>query len=662
MRIGIRVDASYGIGSGHVFRCANLATALQSIGITPIFFMREGSNSLTELVNELGFNVVALTLPYAGSHENPFFLDIAKDAQFFIDHAISQSIDAVLVDHYGVDADWESRVGRFFPVFAIDDFLDRHHSAKLVINPNYLCREDAELFKLNSPGSDCLSGSMFALMKSHSCFDSRFSQSILSLPPISLYFGASDPGGITLSVLQILLEEIKVKNSIHVIVGINSNHKEKIVGLAQQFDNVQIHEFVDDLGSIFSIAPIAIGAGGSSIWDRLLFKNHSLVIAIADNQVPLSKNLASIGVIDFIGEFSDLTRQELLFRIENHIRNYENFSFDDSKMLLDRHGTKRVALLIKLAMGEMIDFRLSQSVDSKSENGVPAEFDLMWLELFICKISVNQNRNVLKILIRDSAFSECLRKFGILSIEDVVARNLSRMYPASFLSFGATQGKSVIFLIDEDSWLLNYLWSAIHRFSQLGFNLLVTHSLDSCPSADVCVVLGYTKILNSKARDRFGSVVVVHESPLPKGRGWSPMTWRVLEGVKEMNLTLFEAADDVDSGDIYLQSRVALTGIELIEDLRRIQASESVQLIEHFLSSFPKILSRGQAQVGDPTYYPRRRPIDSRCSSASTIDEIFELLRVSDPDKYPVTFEKNGQVFTLSIKTYNSHDKNQTGE
>ena len=658
MRIGIRVDASYGIGSGHVFRCANLATALQRIGLTPIFFMREGSDSLTEFVNDLGFKVVCLTSPHAASHENPFSLDVAKDAQFFIESAISQSIDAVLVDHYGADADWESRVGRNFPVFAIDDFLDRRHSAKLVINPNYLCREDAELFKSNSPESDCLSGSMFALIKSHSCFDSSFTRNTGDLPPISLYFGASDPGGITLTVLQILLEEIKVKNFIHVIVGINSNYKEKIAGFAQQFNNVQIHEFVDDLGSIFSIAPIAIGAGGSTIWDRLLFKNHTLVIAITDNQVPLSKNLASIDAVDFIGELSELTSQELLIGIENHIRNYQNFSFDASKLLIDRHGTERVAFLIKLALGGMIDLGLSKSVGSKRENGVQAEFDLMCLELFICKILVNQNENALEILIRDNEFSECLKNFRILSIENIVARNLNRIYPNSFLSFGATQEKSAIFLIDEDSWLLDYLWGAIRKFSHLGFNLLVTHSLDSCPSADVCVVLGYTQILNSKSRDRFRSVVVVHESPLPKGRGWSPMTWRVLQGNKDMSFTVFEAADDVDSGDIYLQSQVALTGIELIEDLRRVQASESVRLIEEFLSAFPKILGRGQAQVGNPSYYPRRQPIDSHCSSASTIDEIFDLLRVSDPDKYPVTFEKNGQVFTLSIKTYDSRHRN----
>lgn len=662
MRIGIRVDASAGIGSGHVFRCTNLASTLQRIGFTPIFFMREGSNSLTEKVNALGYEVVVLTQKNPAIDGNPFYLKISEDAQIFIEKAISHSIDAVLVDHYGVNADWESRVGRHFPVFAIDDFLNKPHSANLVFNPNYLCREDAEFFKSNSPGSKCFSGSLFALIKSHSCFDTGRSLSTESLPSISLYFGASDPGGITLTVLQILLDEIKVMNLIHVILGINSDFNEKIVHFSRQYKNVQVHEFVDDLGSIFSIAPIAIGAGGSTVWERLLFKNHTLVIAIAKNQVPLSNNLASVGAIDFIGEYSELTSEDLSVGIKNHILNYHNLSRDTTTLPIDRHGTKRIALLLKLALGEMVNFTLSQSVGSKSEYSTLIEYNLMWLDLSICKLSIFPSLDSVKILIHDNEFSECLKNSSFLSIEDVVLRNVNRIYPHSFLSIGVSQEKSVIFLIDEKSWILSYLWGSLSRFSNLGYRLIVTHSLEFCPPADVCVVLGYSQILSSEDRNRFRSVVVVHESPLPKGRGWSPMTWRVLGGFKEMTLTLFEAADDVDSGNIYLQSRVALTGNELIEDLRRIQASNSFLLIEEYLSSFPEILGRGRSQVGEPTYFPKRRPIDSRCSPASTIDEIFDLLRVSDPDKYPVTFEKNGKIFALSIKTHNSRDAKQSGD
>jgi methionyl-tRNA formyltransferase len=657
MRIGIRVDASTGIGSGHVFRCTNLAEAFQKIGITPIFFMKGGANSLTKLVVELGYEVETLSAQYPTNDGNPFFLDVARDAESFVKSASRHSIDAVLVDHYGVDAIWESRVGEKFPVFAIDDFLDRQHSAKLVFNPNYLCQEDIEIFRSTSPKSECLSGSMFALVKNHSCFDRTSSPSLANLPPISVYFGASDPSGITLKVLQILTREMKLKNTIHVVSGINSNCKEELAEFSKQFDNVQLHDFVDDISSIFSIAPIAIGAGGSTIWERLLFRNHTLAIAIAENQLPLSKNLANIGAINFIGQYSNLTHQELLLGIENHIQSYQDFS-PDPKVNIDRQGTNRIALIIKLALGGQVDLTLSRQVVHKVKNFGFTEYQLAWLNLSICKVSINQEKNFVNALISENDFLEQLRKLKIFPIEDVIARELDRIYPNCFLSFDSVCQESVAFLIDKDSWLLEYLWSSFSRFNFLGFRILITHSLEFCPSADVCVILGYSKILNLKDRDRFGSVVVVHESPLPTGRGWSPMTWRVLEGRTEMDLTLFEAADQVDSGDIYLQSRVELTGLELINDLRLIQVSESFQLIERFLSAYPEILSKGRRQVGDPTYYPRRRAIDSRCSSSSTLDEIFDLLRVSDPERYPVTFEKNGQLFALSIRTYDLENEN----
>jgi hypothetical protein len=305
-----------------------------------------------------------------------------------------------------------------------------------------------------------------------------------------------------------------------------------------------------------------------------------------------------------------------------------------------------------------VDLTLSQRVGHKVDNVGITEYELAWQKLSICKVSINQEKNVVHALISENDFLEQLRKLKTLPIEAVIARELGRIYPNYFLSFNSVNQGSAVFLIDKNSWLLEYLWGSFSRFNFLGFQILITQSLESCPPADVCVVLGYSKILKHKDRDRFRSVVVVHESPLPKGRGWSPMTWRVLEGRKEMDLTLFEAADEVDSGDIYLQSRIELSGLELIDDLRIIQVSESFGLIEKFLSAFPEILSRGRSQVGEPTYYPRRRAIDSRCSSGSTLDEIFDLLRVSDPERYPVTFEKNGQLFVLSIRTYDLENEN----
>ena len=68
-------------------------------------------------------------------------------------------------------------------------------------------------------------------------------------------------------------------------------------------------------------------------------------------------------------------------------------------------------------------------------------------------------------------------------------------------------------------------------------------------------------------RARFRHNLVVHASDLPRGRGWSPMTWRILEGADRLTVTLFEAIDELDAGDIYAQAELVFEGHELIDEL-----------------------------------------------------------------------------------------------
>jgi len=593
--------------------------------------------------------------------QNPFYINPAEDSRLFIELATKLKIDAAVVDHYGIDRAWESEVGKIMPVFAIDDYTNRFHAAKLVVNPNYLSKADGEEFDLMSPKSICLSGSMFALLKSHSCSNVNQFHELNTFPPISIYFGASDNNEITLRILQILVAELKVQNPIHVILGINSKGKDNVVALANQFDSVRIHEFMDDIGSIFAIAPLAIGAGGSTIWERLLFNNNCLVIAVADNQIPLSTNLASIGAINFLGEISKLTNQDLSEGIMDHINRHQVFSLAAPKIRIDRHGANRVALCIRLALDEKVEFTLSRII--KKETSQKSDFyaDLFLFDLPICQISGTQGVLGFEIQIEKDDFTKFISQIAPGLLESNLYKELNRLFPREFISFGSASKASVIFLIDEDSWLLEHLWLFVENLSNLGFRSLITYSLDSCPKADVCIVLGYTRILSAMERSQFTSVVVVHESPLPEGRGWSPMTWRVLEGCEEMHLSLFEAVDGVDSGQIYLETRVPLAGTELVDELRQIQASGTFGLIKDFLCAFPRILDEGREQTGQPSYYRKRSPQDSHSTSNSTLDELFHLLRVSDSDKYPVTFEKHGQLFRLLIENYNKPRKKRLG-
>jgi Methionyl-tRNA formyltransferase len=182
-----------------------------------------------------------------------------------------------------------------------------------------------------------------------------------------------------------------------------------------------------------------------------------------------------------------------------------------------------------------------------------------------------------------------------------------------------------------------------------GHEVRWAHEAAELPEGDVCFYLSYGKIVSSKLLATHTNNLVVHESDLPKGRGWSPLTWQVLEGLSRIPVTLFEAAKSVDGGDIYLQEWIELEGNELVDDLRSLQANATINLCKQFIREYPEILKSARPQVGEATYYPRRRPVDSQIDLDQTIREQFNVFRVADNDNYPVFFGVENSTFILKV-------------
>ena len=55
-------------------------------------------------------------------------------------------------------------------------------------------------------------------------------------------------------------------------------------------------------------------------------------------------------------------------------------------------------------------------------------------------------------------------------------------------------------------------------------------------------------------------------------------------------------------------------------------------------------------QAGEPSYYRRRVPADSRIDPERPLVESFDLLRVADPERYPAFFEHRGQKYRIRIE------------
>jgi len=231
-------------------------------------------------------------------------------------------------------------------------------------------------------------------------------------------------------------------------------------------------------------------------------------------------------------------------------------------------------------------------------------------------------------------------------------------------------GYIIVILSDESSWINSFLFDLELDFSAQGHNVISACNIeDALASLNLlkreakdsnktclCFCLSFSKILSAEFRGNFQHTLVVHESGLPNGKGWSPFTWQVLEGKMTIPVCLIEAADQVDSGKIYAREIIQLNGHELVDELREAQAEATMNLCTAFVEHFPHSVNNEKKQTGDETFYSRRRPEDSRLDPKKSILEQFNLLRTVDNDRYPAFFDFKSRRYYLKISAAQKHD------
>ena len=207
----------------------------------------------------------------------------------------------------------------------------------------------------------------------------------------------------------------------------------------------------------------------------------------------------------------------------------------------------------------------------------------------------------------------------------------------------------------EENWFEPYAKALVQQLGQLA-DVSLVYSHDEVESCDVVFYLSYYSIVPEEVLSLARNNIVVHESDLPRGRGWSPLTWQVLEGRSQLTLSLFEATSQVDSGMIYIQDILKFDGTELIDELRSKTGRAKVSMCLQFVEQYPDIVQSGSPQTGPATYYPRRTISDSKLDPEDTIAQQFNLLRVVDNERYPAYFEFLGRRYLLRIDAVNTND------
>jgi methionyl-tRNA formyltransferase len=206
--------------------------------------------------------------------------------------------------------------------------------------------------------------------------------------------------------------------------------------------------------------------------------------------------------------------------------------------------------------------------------------------------------------------------------------------------------KITILTDNPNSWIIPYVEDLK---KDLVNSYEVSHIYDvlDIVGGDIMLILSCEKIIKKQFLDLHKSNVVVHPSKVPQGKGWSPLSWQVLEGINNVPISLFEAVEAVDAGDVYIVDYIELEGHELNEEIKHKQGLVTIKMVKNYIENFPSL--KGIPQSGEESFYPRRRQKENELDINKTISEQFNLLRIVDNERYPAHFYINNNKYIIKI-------------
>lgn len=332
LRIAFRTDVSIEIGIGHMMRCLTLADILRQMGADCVFLCRAHAGSLLDFITNKGHRALALPprqnatlVPADPAHADWLGTSWETDAQDSLG-ALAKAFDGVaadwlVVDHYGLDARWEEALRQAcIRLMVIDDLADRRHDCDLLLDQS-VGREVDDYAGLVPGAATLLLGPRFAPVRPE--FAAERTESLTrranpKLERVLVTLGGVDKDNVTTLVLDMLdASTLPATVKITVVMGPTAPWIDTVRDRAARMRcATEIRVGVRDVARLMAESDLAIGAGGTTNWERCALGLPGLTLTTAENQKNVVRHLHRSGAAIGVGDFRERdTRDNIVANI-----------------------------------------------------------------------------------------------------------------------------------------------------------------------------------------------------------------------------------------------------------------------------------------------------------------------------------------------------------
>jgi UDP-2,4-diacetamido-2,4,6-trideoxy-beta-L-altropyranose hydrolase len=365
--IAFRADASLDIGSGHVMRCLTMANALRRSGAVCRFVCRGHNGNLLEQIRLQGFDAHALPVSPPGaatedvrpgeslSHAAWLGADWETDAMQTEGALGDTCVDWLIVDHYALDIRWEKRLRTACRhLMVIDDLADRSHDCDVLLDQN-LNRRIEDYAGLVPSYGKVLVGPMFALLREEFAALREYSFARRATPKLAhllVSLGGVDKDNVTGRVLEALGHcALPTGCRITVALGANAPWISDIRAQATRMSATDVVVGTNDIARLMADCDLAIGAAGTSAWERCCLGLPTLLMVLASNQSAGARALHEAGAAILLDE----RQNQLAFELKSKIH-----------VLVESEGLQQIQLACRRVTDGMGVARVVEMIDHEN--------------------------------------------------------------------------------------------------------------------------------------------------------------------------------------------------------------------------------------------------------------------------------------------------------
>ena len=321
MNVAFRVDASDAMGTGHFMRCLALAEGARRGGAAVRFVARHLPAHLNALLDERGCEAACLGSPRAAAptddvpHSAWLGTTQQADAEETARALEPARWDWLVVDHYALDARWETPMrANARRILAIDDLADRMHDCDVLLDQNLY--EDMDVRYVGKVPAHCelQLGPRFALLRDE--FRVAHASAVVrtgAVRRVLVAFGGIDATNRTAVAVDAVAASRLSGAHVDVVSGAGHAHRDEVAALCAAH-GFRHHVQTPRMAALMASADLSIGAGGITVWERCAVGLPALAMSVATNQQRMVAEAERRGLLWILG--ADETAPMLAARLD----------------------------------------------------------------------------------------------------------------------------------------------------------------------------------------------------------------------------------------------------------------------------------------------------------------------------------------------------------